>query len=298
MTKEKMLTAGPIFLAVCVSLLTPQPIRGQAAPLDHFDCYYPQSQPAQSVSVMLQDVDPPPGFTSPVPVENITELTLFQFCNPVQKTLNGNVSPITRPLDHLAMYALYPPQPPPYPAPATSTIIVASNQFAPRQLFRVGDPIILAVPTGKNEIAATVPSVVPAIPTDLDHFVCYLTDGIPPGAIVQLRDQFDPPAAFLSRTAQVERPLLFCDAVKKTVTASSGGITVTNPPNPDYHMACYEIRPEPVLSAFLVPIASPPVTVSINNQFVTPPMLLTLTQGSAHILCTPTTVFTVPAPGA
>jgi len=293
--RKRLICFTTLSLAVCLTLLSPQPIQAQSAPLDHFDCYYPQSQPTQNVSVTLQDVDP---FISPIPAESITGLTLIQFCNPVQKTLNGNTTPIAVPGDHLAMYALFPVQT--LPAGDTPTTILISNQLAPRQLLRVSNPVILAVPTGKNEVEVTAgPPPIPAIPTDLDHFVCYLADGVPPGAIVQLKDQFDPASVFavFSRSAQVERPLLFCDAVRKTVTTSAaGGGVVTNPPNPNQHLACYEMRPLPGLASFVPPATSGTVTVSINNQFVTPPFSLTLTRESAHILCVPSTLYPLSTP--
>lgn len=210
----------------------------------------------------------------------------------MRKTLNGVTTPISNPLDHLAMYAFSP-----LPAPAPSPRILISNQFTSLQLLQLFSPVLLAVPTGKAEAGPTAgPPPVPPIPTDLDHFQCYLAEGAAIGARVVLQDQFDfivtPFGNFpIPRTVQVRTPRLFCDAAQKSVcSAASGGCVPGTVPVPDAHLACYAISP-------LTPPFTAPKTVSIDNQFITPPSLLTLTEGTAHLLCVPSTVVAVVGAG-
>src|SRR5271157_6665334 len=59
--------------------------------LDHYNCYF-AAAPVQQAQALLQD-----QFdlgASPVITEQVSDLRLVRFCNPVQKSLNGIVTKI------------------------------------------------------------------------------------------------------------------------------------------------------------------------------------------------------------
>lgn len=232
--------------------------------LDHFNCYFTDN-PQFLATAVLQD-----QFDGPGQVENVKDLRLFRFCNPVQKTLrNGRTTPILHSADHLAMYLMN-------PQPTTPRRVQILNQFGGQTLYTY-QAMILAVPSGKAlpTSSGAPPSSLPSIPRDLDHFKCYVAEGNNIKTVVSLTDQFQ------TDFARVLQPIYFCNPVQKTVTTSSaaGGVTTTTTPitNPTAHLACYATAQKP----FQAPLF-------YNNQFVTPNVIPQLVVYGADFLCVPT----------
>jgi len=214
--------------------------------VDHFRCYIVPVSPVLAVAVKLQD-----QFDAAVPlVENINQLRIEHFCNPVQKTTaSGAVTPIVNVNHHLTMFAIN-------PQVAIARTVVVSNQFG-QQTLSVADARVLAVPTGKG----IPPVAAPPPPTDLDHYKCYAASG--PAllnVVVNLKDQF------LSENVRVLQPVRFCNPVRKNHNGVITGIL-----HPNVHLTCYTTS----TSQF------PGTSINIQNQFglfnalgVRPPDLL------------------------
>ena len=154
---------------------------GPTAPpnLDHFYCYFASGR-VQPATVLLQD-----QFDAALnKTDQVQDLRFIRFCNPVQKTTSkGTVTQILHPADHPAMYLIN-------PEPIIPRVVIVRNQFGTQQL-RTGNAVLLAVPSGKVwPVPVTVPPQTPPIPTDLDHFKCYLASGKPIDRAVLLKDQF------------------------------------------------------------------------------------------------------------
>jgi hypothetical protein len=82
-----------------IAVPTQKEPHGPAFNLDHFNCYVVSDAPPVNVTVGLSDQ----WFAS---THKIGKPKLF--CNPVQKTHNGVVTPITHPNDHLTCYMMKP----------------------------------------------------------------------------------------------------------------------------------------------------------------------------------------------
>jgi hypothetical protein len=230
--------------------------------LDHFNCYFAPG-PVQQVVLSLQD-----QFDIGV-TETVRDLRTYQLCNPVEKTLpGGQVTPIQHALDHLIMYVINPQR-------NTPRVVLVRNQFGD-QYLRVGNSVILAVPSGKSvQTSPTALPTRPPIPTDLDHFKCYVATGASLDKLVSLKDQFQ------TEVVKILHPYLFCNPVRKTVGlpgASALGTTTTTPiNNPTAHLTCYTTTPKPFQA-----------TVFYNNQFVLPTgPVPSLAVSQSEILCVP-----------
>jgi hypothetical protein len=118
------------------------------------------------------------------------------------------------------------------------------------------------------------------VPTDLDHFTCYLSPGPIQPAFALLHDQFDdraPSATFLPgffETITDLRPLSFCNPVQKTYNG-----TTTQILHSDAHLLMYWINPQ----------GSIPRSVTVVNQFGTAslqtgrPVILAVPSGKAPL---------------
>ena len=106
---------------------------GPPTNLDHFNCYVVTNGAAAATQVMLTDQ----WFASP---HKVAKPALF--CNPVQKTHNGVVTPIIHPNDHLTCYKITPR--------AFDKTVQLHNQFGDPQ-FRSKQADMLCVPTLKLE---------------------------------------------------------------------------------------------------------------------------------------------------
>jgi hypothetical protein len=240
---------------------------GPTAPpnLDHFYCYFALG-PVQPATVLLQDQFDVALNQS----EQVQDLRIVRFCNPVQKTTSsGTVTSIQHPADHLAMYLIT-------PEPIIPRVVIVRNQFGTQSL-RTGNAVVLAVPSGKVwpvPPPGAVPPPTPPIPTDLDHFKCYLASGRSIDQPVLLKDQFVPdttPGVF----AAVLQPILFCNPVQKTVPTSPVVPPVVTPiTNPIAHLVCYVTTRRAFQSTLLY-----------DNQFS--PQLAPLPVSNPDFLCAP-----------
>lgn len=217
--------------------------RGQKpVKLDHFWCYIVSSQTPQSaVNATLTD-----QFQTAI----VAVGEPLQFCNPTQKTVGTEVTPILDLNNHLTIYNLLTSAP--LPAPRTFT---ATNQFGAQQ-FTVDKATTLMVPTQKDALR---------FPTKLDHYWCYPITGASLQKPVTLTDQFQ------TEDVIVEKPALFCNPVAKTV-----GNKTTRIQNEAAHLTCYNIR---------LPQSTTSRQVPIQNQFESDTFTLTTTQ----LLCAPST---------
>ena len=253
-------TAAVLLIALAGTAAAQDQPGGPTTPpnLDHFYCYFGPG-PIQPVTVTLLD-----QFDSVDHPEQITDLRIVLFCNPVQKTTSdGRVTQIQHPADHLAMYLIN-------PQPIIPRVVVIRNQFG-TQLLDTGRAVLLAVPSGKV-FPITPPITPPAIPTDLDHFKCYSASGRALRQPVLLKDQFSVDGVL----AGVLQPILFCNPVQKTVTTSPTVGPITTPiTNPVAHLACYVTTRRP----------SPSRTLLYKNQFSTDVQQLTVS--NPEILCVP-----------
>jgi len=241
---------------------------GPTAPpnLDHFYCYFASGR-VQPATVLLQD-----QFDAALnKTDQVQDLRFIRFCNPVQKTTSkGTVTQILHPADHLAMYLIN-------PEPIIPRVVIVRNQFGTQQL-RTGNAVLLAVPSGKVwPVPVTVPPQTPPIPTDLDHFKCYLASGKPIDRAVLLKDQFFQDTA--GGLAAVLQPILFCNPVQKSVPNPNpligGPPFVTTPiTDPVAHLTCYATTRRTFQSTLLY-----------DNQFS--PQLSSLQVSNPDFLCAP-----------
>jgi hypothetical protein len=133
--------------------------------------------------------------------------------------------------------------------------LTATNQFGAQQLT-VDKATTLMVPTQKDALR---------FPTKLDHYLCYPVTGTSLEQAVSLTDQFQ------SMDIVVEKPVLFCNPVAKTIGNKTSRIQ-----NAAAHQVCYNIR---------LPQSTTSRQVPIQNQFETDTFTLTTTQ----LLCVPST---------
>jgi hypothetical protein len=221
---------------------------GSALAQDHFRCY-PIANPVNlAIAAQLQDqFDAAMGT-----LENITELTHLRFCNPVEKIVNGVISPNFNPTHHLTMYQINPQ------AAVTRTVTVR-NQFGTQTLTTTAANT-LAVPTGK----ALPPTTPPPPATDcFDHYKCYAANGPALASTsATLTDQFR------TDTVQVLQPVSFCNPVEKIRNGVTTPIT-----KPTVHLVCY--------STSVVHFRT---TINIKNQFATNN---NLTVQNPDLLCVP-----------
>jgi hypothetical protein len=210
-----------LLLAVAASAQTvPAPI------LDHFKCYFAHQDPPTIEPARLEDqFDAAAGI-----VEQVRVVMAVRFCNPVQKTKGGQVTPIANPDHHLTLHIIVPG------APTPSRLVMVKNQFGSKRL-KVFDPEVLAVPTQKLPHDP---------PKGLDHFKCYRVYGSAINVPVTLRDQF-----LLEPRVKVLEPVGLCNPVEKT-----HGTVVTPIVNPRAHLVCYKITSKEFTR-----------TLEIENQF-------------------------------
>jgi hypothetical protein len=107
--------------------------------LDHFKCYRCTGDPLNVVVDLLDQFQNEPQVQILAPV---------YFCNPVQKTHNGVITPIQHPNDHLVFYqSAY---------QHSVTQIATLNQIAAEQNVPIYSAALLGVPSLK--LAATIPT--------------------------------------------------------------------------------------------------------------------------------------------
>lgn len=242
--KRVWLIINLIWLAAMLN----SPAQAQLTAVDHFRCYLVPISPVFQVTAQLQDQFDAASGT----FEDITQLLIQRFCNPVQKTVNGVVTPIVNVNHHLTMFTIN-------TQPIIMRQVIVKNQFG-QQTLSTADAKILAVPTGKG----LPPNPAPAPPTDLDHYKCYTASGPAlTNVIANLKDQF------ISENVAVLRPVLFCNPVKKIHNGVTTGIL-----HPDVHLTCYSTQSSTFAGT----------TININNQFV---VLNSLRLRVPDLLCAP-----------
>jgi hypothetical protein len=178
----------------------------QVPELDHFKGYWVQQGISPNRDVQLEDqfgaVDA--RVTDPI-----------YFCNPVEKTHDGEVTEIKNDNHHLTVYNLD------HEEELQKLRVEVDNQFGEQEL-NVQGPVMLAVPTQKEEHNE---------PEDLDHFLLYYAMGPPLNVVVQLEDQFH-----LEPEVVVLYPAYFANPVQKTDATG-----VTEIEDPQAHLVFYEI---------------------------------------------------------
>lgn len=225
---------------------TPTPILPPDRRVDHFRCYPPLTNPTLPTNIQLID-----QFDAALhQVENINQLILFRFCNPVQKTIGDVITPMVSIKHHLTIFLIN-------PQPIIMRTVVVRNQFG-TQTLSVADARALAVPTGK----AIQPNPAPPAPADMDHYKCYIASGNPVNVLANLKDQF------LSENVGITSPLAFCNPVKKIHDGVLTGIL-----NPDVHLVCYATTASVFDGA----------NINISNQFG----LFSLSLNRPDLLCVP-----------
>jgi hypothetical protein len=192
------------------------------AVLEHFKCYWVEQGASVNVDVELED-----QFDT---VEATVTNPLY-FCNPVEKTYDGEVTEIEHPDQHLTIYNID------HEEDLQKWVVEVDNQFGEQEL-KVSGPVMLAVPTQKEGHN---------YPEDLDHFLLYYAWGPDLNVVVQLEDQFhsEPQVTVL-------RPAFFANPVQKTDATGM----VTEIQKPQAHLVFYQI-PEELFQA----------DVNIDNQF-------------------------------
>jgi hypothetical protein len=200
---------------------------------DHFRCYPFASPQTLTTTFQLQDQFDVARGT----LETINQLTSVRFCNPLEKIVNGVITPNFNPTHHLTMYQIN-------PQPIITRTVTVRNQFGTQTLTTTA-ATTLAVPTGKSRPPAAPP---PPATDCFDHYKCYTASG--PSLVnisATLTDQFR------TDTVQVMQPVIFCNPVKKIRNGVTTPIT-----KPTVHLVCY--------SKTVVPFQA---TINIRNQFVT-----------------------------
>jgi len=181
-----------------------------AAVLDHFKGYWVEQGTSVNVDVELEDQFGSVEATVTDPV---------WFCNPVEKTHDGEVTEIESPDHHLTVYSLD------HEEELQKWVVDVDNQFGEQDL-KVSGPVGLVVPTQKEGHNETV---------GLDHFLLYYAWGPDLNVVVQLEDQFH-----LEPDVVVLRPVYFANPVQKTDATGM----VTEIENPEAHLVFYEIPEE------------------------------------------------------
>jgi len=193
-----------------------------------------------------------------------------KFCNPVQKTYNNTITPITNPNGHLTFYKFdHDAFEGSNEEPARS--VQVQNQFG-TQTLTVTEAQFLAVPTEKNSLATPCAGAVPDPTCTLSHFWCYQATGKAVSATVNLQDQFR-----TQNGVQLAQPALFCNPVQKVHGTQTFPILDTQD-----HLVCYNITRQDFKK-----------NIAIVNQFETNK---TLQVGADRFLCVPSLKLSVTTP--
>src|SRR3984957_1961531 len=227
-----------------------------APPVDHQLCYNASGGQFQiPAGVRLINQFSPNGF-----VPNITP-TVTVNCNPVQKTANGTVYPVTNPNAHLGCY----------PISVTSTqptpTVLVTNQFGSATLVP-SQPNLLCVPSWKSLTGP--PGRSPTTPPNLNHFTCYpvkVASGAYKPPPVQLQDEF---ASGPVSAAVNPVPSDLCLPTEKVLPDGQYFPII----NPTLHLLCFQVTQTPIVSP-----------VWVENHFGTYAMAIISTKW----LCAPST---------
>jgi hypothetical protein len=199
-----------------------------APPVDHQLCYNASNnQFAIPTGVRLINQFSPNGF-----IPAITP-TVTVNCNPVQKTANGVVYPITNPNAHLGCFPISESTQP------TPTVLV-TNQFGSATLVP-SQPNLLCVPSWKSLTGP--PGQSPTTPPNLNHFTCYpvkVASGAYNPPPVQLQDEFSSGPV----SAQVNPiPSELCLPTEKILPSGQVFPII----NPTLHLLCFPVSQTPIV---------------------------------------------------
>jgi len=188
---------------------------GPPPPLDHFKFYDVVGGPDADV------VLPKVGDQFYTGTQEVEAQSLRYFGNPVEKTHDGEVTEIGDSDRHLALYDITTPT-------TQNWVVEVDNQFGAQELT-VSGPVMLAVPTQKEEHGW---------PVWLDHFLLYkVIDGQDVQEVVDLEDQWH-----LESDVQVHRPVYFANPAGKIhpyVDWDPSMPLIIQ--NPNEHLVFYEI---------------------------------------------------------
>lgn len=204
---------------------------------DHYLTYL-LDKSIQPVTVTLRD-----QFISPT---NFTLVLIERLFNPVRKLHAGLAFNPKRPDLHYLAYRVQPS------AQFTPRVVLIENQFEQRSIT-VTKPGYLLAPTGKKKlgipiekILANLPqnaankliaSIVPPVPQNANHYLCYDIEPYDIAKGVSLRDQFQ------NRQFEVTRALYLCNPTEKRHNGKISPIVDEN-----NHLMCYETIPHNTLN--------------------------------------------------
>lgn len=221
-------------------------LHAQIPPSNHFKCYATEGGQVADPAVVLRDQFDVAGAAG----KETKVFKAIRFCNPVAKTTSdGVVTPIADPFLHMTLYLTAPTD------LAPTRRVVVQNQFGRQRLY-LYSPIVLAVPTRKNDEPTS---------NNTGHYKCYSASGRNLRLPVELEDQFTPADP---QAARVFRPRLFCNPTEKR----HGNVTVPIQ-NPENHLLCYTMTTKDMTAE-----------ARISNQFEN--NLLPLAK--PDLLCVPT----------
>ncbi|TSC67570.1 MAG: hypothetical protein CEO19_158 [Parcubacteria group bacterium Gr01-1014_73] len=199
---------------------------------DHYLSYL-LDKSINPIGVVLRD-----QFIDPT---DFTLVLIERLLNPVRKLHEGLAFNPKRPNLHYLAYRLQ------SSASFVPRSVLIENQFE-RNIITVTKPRYLLTPTGKKKagipierILSTVPtsvadkliaSVVPPIPQNANHYLCYDVEPYNIAKGVTLRDQFQ------NRQFEVIRGLYLCNPAEKTHNGKVSEIV-----DRDNHLMCYEVIP-------------------------------------------------------
>lgn len=204
---------------------------------DHYLTYL-LDKSIQPVTVTLRD-----QFIEPT---NFTLDLIERLFNPVRKLHAGLAFNPKRPDLHYLAYRVQPS------SQFTPRTVLIENQFEQRGIT-VTQPRYLLAPTGKKKIGipiekilANLPpnaagkliaSIVPPVPQNANHYLCYDVEPYPIAKGVSLRDQFQ------NRQFEVVRALYLCNPTEKRHNDKISPIVDEN-----NHLMCYETIPHNTLN--------------------------------------------------
>lgn len=190
---RKILFLGFVFCLVMIS----------SCELDHYKVYSSNSNKETVDEVTLEDQFGPKDARASV---------IEFFANPVKK----NEENVNDGRTHLNWYRIE------ESGPYVKREVEFSNQFGDDQIWTIGKPVYLLVPTEKDHTGS---------PNETKHFKCYEVLSAPPlGRQVTLEDQFG------RQVTTVGKGMYFCTPVKKN---DKGATDLKGK-----HLACYQISPQ------------------------------------------------------
>jgi hypothetical protein len=276
--QEGVMACLRLWFVSCIALasggcaLPPQdpPSPDPEAVLDHFLCYLVTPALVLTREVILKDQFTVQGKPKPITVGKRTML-----CNPVEKAFGDHRTARKKPEAHLVCYEIQPDDTP-------AAAVAIRNQFHRQPLnFQTDAARLLCLPSGKSR---TQPA--PGIPPGLDHFKCYVPQGMinVNNFAVGLQDQFltkekNFTVAFVTALCNpVEKAVLPPDIAQRRQRPGDIDEAIRAAPmlNGDAHLVCYGLEPIEYLEE----------RVLITNQFERgAPIIATRTQ----MLCVPST---------